>query len=302
MIEFNDIVTLRESIIQLRGEATGRKSAFSDNDIAVFDDVTRLDMPHEARKIDITIFGICLQGTCSFSVDTRQMEFKKNTIVVAFPGQTLQIHSVSDDIKGLFICVSKERGQEIMNRTQDIVPLFMYIRQHPTAMLEDEWQQAAQNYVHLLFNMIHSEGNIFQRQALSSMLTTLYYSIASIYGNQLAATPLRNSRQEDIFVQFVHCLEQNFRTRREVSYYADQLHVTPKYLSTVVKSVSGRSAGTCIDSYVIEEAKILMRSTRKSVLEVSQELNFPNQSFFGKYFKRITGLSPHQYRKAQTGL
>lgn len=298
MIDFNDIVALRESIIRLRGISANKKSVFWDNELAIFDDVQRLDMPLEARKVNITIFGLCLEGRCSFSIDTRQMEFEKGSFVVVFPGQTLQIHEMSHDIKGLFICVGMERTQEMMNRLQDVVPLFMYIRQHPCAMLDDATMKWMQTYHHMLFEELHTNDNIFSHQTAHGLLTALYYKTCNIFGRQLASTPLRNSRQEDIFVQFVHCLEANFRKRREVSFYAQELCVTPKYLSTVVKAVSGRSAGACIDSYVIEEAKVLMRTTRKSVQEVSDMLNFPNQSFFGKYFKRLTGYSPHQYRKA----
>ncbi len=302
MIEFNDIVSLRESIIRLRGNEANRKSVFWDNDLAVFNDVNKLNLPVEPRKIDITIFGFCLDGYCDFSVDTRQMEFNKHTMVVVFPGQTLQIHSLSNDIRCIFICIGKARTQEMMNRLQDVVPLFMYVRQHPCIQMDESTLQWMNAYHKLLFDDLHSNDNIFRQQTIHSMLTTLYYKTCSIYGNKLATSPLRNSRQEDIFVQFVHHLERDFRIRREVHYYADLLNVTPKYLSSVVKAVSGRSAGACIDSYVIEEAKVLMRTTRKSVQEVSEMLNFPNQSFFGKYFKRMTGYSPHQYRKAQTML
>lgn len=81
-----------------------------------------------------------------------------------------------------------------------------------------------------------------------------------------------------------------------MGFYADQLHITPKYLSSVIKEVSGRSAVEWIDRYVILEAKALLRYSGLSIQEIAYELNFSTQSFFGKYFKHHTGMSPSEYK------
>ena len=81
-----------------------------------------------------------------------------------------------------------------------------------------------------------------------------------------------------------------------VGFYADRLRVTPKYLTTLIKKASGRSVSAWIDYYVIGEAKTLLKYSDRSIYEISKELNFPNQSFFGSYFRRYVGVSPSQYR------
>lgn len=88
-----------------------------------------------------------------------------------------------------------------------------------------------------------------------------------------------------------------YRKERKVLYYADKLHLSASYLSTVIKRVSGKTAAEWIDDYVILEAKALLKSTKLTIQQISDELNFSSQSFFGKYFKRITGLSPKEYRE-----
>lgn len=88
-----------------------------------------------------------------------------------------------------------------------------------------------------------------------------------------------------------------YRKERKVLYYADRLHLSASYLSTVVKRISGKTAAEWIDDYVVLEAKALLKSTKLTIQQISDELNFPSQSFFGKYFKRITGLSPKEYRE-----
>ena len=85
---------------------------------------------------------------------------------------------------------------------------------------------------------------------------------------------------------------------RNVKYYADILCISPKYLSTVIHRVSGKYATEWIDNYVILESKALLRGCGMSVKEVCHKLNFPNQSFFAKYFKHHTGLTPREYKNS----
>ena len=90
---------------------------------------------------------------------------------------------------------------------------------------------------------------------------------------------------------------QNFRKERSVAFYADRMCVTPKHLSAVAKEITGLTASELIDHYVIMEAKIMLAETALTIQEVSNKLNFANQSFFGKYFKHLTGFSPSAFRK-----
>ena len=106
----------------------------------------------------------------------------------------------------------------------------------------------------------------------------------------------RQTRGEAIFTQFLQLVELNFRHERRVSWYAKQLCISPKYLSEIIKQVSRRTPNDWIDNFVTLEIRVLLRNSTKSIKEIAQELNFPNQSFFGKFFKEHVGLSPSQYR------
>jgi AraC family transcriptional activator of pobA len=89
----------------------------------------------------------------------------------------------------------------------------------------------------------------------------------------------------------------SYKKERGVNFYARKLCITPKHLSWAVKEVSGKTAGTWIDEAVILEAKTLLKSSDMNIQQISEELNFANQSFFGKYFKHYTGMSPKEYKK-----
>ena len=112
-------------------------------------------------------------------------------------------------------------------------------------------------------------------------------------------SPIHN-RAEEYFRQFTELLGEHYKHERSVGFYARQLCITPKYLTTLIKRISGKSVSEWIDNYVILEAKTLLKYSNMSVQEIAYYLNFPNQSFFGSYFKRNAGMSPSQY-KAKAG-
>ena len=97
-------------------------------------------------------------------------------------------------------------------------------------------------------------------------------------------------------MQFLDLLTEHHSQQRSVGFYASRLHITPKYMSSLIKEVSGRSAAQWIDEYVILEAKSLLKYSDLSIQEIAYRLNFSTQSFFGKYFKQHTGMSPGQYK------
>ncbi|MBQ4277882.1 MAG: AraC family transcriptional regulator [Bacteroidaceae bacterium] len=103
------------------------------------------------------------------------------------------------------------------------------------------------------------------------------------------------SRQENLFRRFIDLLNQYASKEREVQFYAEKLGITPKYLSTITNVYSGKNASTWIAEYVVTLAKQLMKEKRCKIQEVSTMLNFPSQSFFGRFFKRTTGISPKRY-------
>ena len=125
------------------------------------------------------------------------------------------------------------------------------------------------------------------------------YEIAALGQKYSEMTRLNFSRQESLVIKFSNLVQQQFRELRTVKKYADQLNVTAKYLTEVVKEYSGKNAGEIINDLVILEAKFLLRKSELSIGEIADILHFSDQSFFGKYFKRQTGLSPKAFRETE---
>ena len=130
--------------------------------------------------------------------------------------------------------------------------------------------------------------------AKESPKTTLNPNITK---KKIPEKSIRKSRKTEVFESFLKTVATHYKQQRSVTFYADKLYLTPKYLSCVIKEISGKSAGEWIDEQVILAAKALLKSSNMTIQEISVELNFANQSFFGKYFKQHTGISPKAYRK-----
>ena len=112
------------------------------------------------------------------------------------------------------------------------------------------------------------------------------------------ATPVSHS--EKIFYDFLDLLHIHYRKQRRVSFYADELSLTPRHLTTVIRLVSGRSAARWIEEYIVLEAQILLRNSPMAIKEIAYELGFNEQSLFSKYFSRVSGSSPESYRRSST--
>ena len=128
-------------------------------------------------------------------------------------------------------------------------------------------------------------------------LIALLYELIDLCGKQiLGYSNNKFSRKEALKAQFLDCVMKCFMENRSVQFYADKLFVTPKYLSEVVKSLTGKTAGEVIDEAVALEARLMLSQSGATVKEVSEKLHFSDASFFGKFFKRYTGMSPSDYK------
>ena len=131
---------------------------------------------------------------------------------------------------------------------------------------------------------------------IRTLFTTAFYIITEINQREQPGE-MKQGRCEVLFDEFMSLLQQYNKKERNVSFYAKQLNITPKYLSSVVKEVSGKTAARWIDESVILEAKALLKYSGMSIQEIAYHLNFSTQSFFGKYFKQHTGTSPSRYKR-----
>ena len=192
--------------------------------------------------------------------------------------------------------ISQQFFSEIIRDKNDLMTLILFTHEKPVVRLTQKEADTFISYFNLIKSKIAESDNHFLKRLVSTLLLAMFYDLSNtIFREQ--PEHRRQSRADIIFTKFIILVEKNFKTERRVGWYAEQLCITPKYLSEAVKQVSKRTPTEWIDSCVTLEMRIMLKNSNNSIKEITEELHFPNQSFMGRYFKEHVGMSPSAYRR-----
>ena len=250
-------------------------------------------------RIDAFIIGVGTEGETSVSFNLHEFKLKKDSIFIFTPKNVLQVNS-QQYFKADVIAISPDFMRRINIDIKNMMPLFLKFVENPALTLTPEESRSMRGMIAQIERETRGPETHFSFDIVSGLIAATIYKIGDIMYHYLAEHPEEqnnsHNRAEEYFKQFTHLLGEHFREERSVGFYARQLCITPKYLTTLIKRISGQSVSEWIDNYVILEAKTLLKYSTMSIQEIAYYLNFPNQSFFGSYFKRNTGMSPSQYK------
>ncbi len=268
-----------------------------DNDILLLDEIALTPLPREPRRMQSLFLALCTNGRARYFVDSVEHVVEAGDIIIINPGRVTYDCTMSPDCRGIGIIIDYEFFKEIIKSVHELSALFLFARNHPVFRMPSHRAHfIAETFARMKAKM-DEESNHFRREMVQSLFLTMVYELCNEIYNVQSGNDERHTRAEEIFTQFILLVEKNFRTERRVSWYSEQLCISPKYLSETVKTVSKRTPNDWIDSYVTIELRMLFRNTQKSIKEIAQDLNFSNQSFLGKYFKEHVGMSPSEYRR-----
>lgn len=250
-------------------------------------------------RIDAFIIGVGTEGETSVSFNLHEFRLKKDSMFIFTPKNILQVNS-QQYFKADVIAISPDFMRRINIDIKNMMPLFLKFVENPALTLTPEESRSMRGMIAQIERETRWPETHFSFDIVSGLIAATIYKVGDIMYHYLAEHPEgqnnSHNRAEEYFKQFTHLLGEHFREERSVGFYARQLCITPKYLTTLIKRISGQSVSEWIDNYVILEAKTLLKYSTMSIQEIAYYLNFPNQSFFGSYFKRNTGMSPSQYK------
>lgn len=250
-------------------------------------------------RIDAFIIGVGTEGETSVSFNLHEFRLKKDSMFIFTPKNILQVNS-QQYFKADVIAISPDFMRRINLDIKNMMPLFLKFVENPALTLTPEESRSMRGMIAQIERETRGPETHFSFDIVSGLIAATIYKVGDIMYHYLAEHPEEqnnsHNRAEEYFKQFTHLLGEHFREERSVGFYARQLCITPKYLTTLIKRISGQSVSEWIDNYVILEAKTLLKYSTMSIQEIAYYLNFPNQSFFGSYFKRNTGMSPSQYK------
>ena len=243
-------------------------------------------------RIDAFIIGVGTEGETSVSFNLHEFRLKKDSMFIFTPKNILQVNS-QQYFKADVIAISPDFMRRINIDIKNMMPLFLKFVKNPTLALTPEESRSMRGMIAQIERETRGPETHFSFDIVSGLIAATIYKVGDIMYHYLAEHPEgqnnSHNRAEEYFKQFTHLLGEHFREERSVGFYARQLCITPKYLTTLIKRISGQSVSEWIDNYVILEAKTLLKYSTMSIQEIAYYLNFPNQSFFGSYFKRNTG-------------
>lgn len=258
-------------------------------------DRTMLPVLSDPIKFTSNVSIFLRQGECKVDVDLISQEFSAPCIVNIRRSQILQLKSVSEDFSCSFIVMSKRFCDNLFLLLQDCKYYHTALRQ-PVISIPEELVGNYECLYSRIASIFKEKDNTFSYQAMVLALSSFFYEIA--YKCYSAATNELIKGNNRITGRFIGLVQKHFKEERFLKFYSDMLEITPKHLSRTMKNETGFTAVEWIERYVILEAKVLLKSTNLNIQQISDELNFPSQSFFGKYFKKKVGMSPKEFRNA----
>ena len=289
---------IRDTNLQLAKEMRGHSGCIED-EIILNDDLSKIPMAREARRMTFILIALCQEGEARYTLDTVEHVVKQGDVIVITDRHVVDNFQSTPNLKGLFIMLSVRFFYEMMSNVSDVSSLLLFAKSHPVVSLSQREAEVFVNYFMLIKEKLLDTANRFRREVSRTLLLAMIYDLSNVISRvqQEFGNGKRQLRADTIFTQFIKLVEENFRQERRVGWYAKQLCITAKYLSETVKQVSKRTPNEWIDNYVTLEARVLLKNSSKTIKEIAMELNFPNQSFMGKFFKEHVGMSPSEFRR-----
>lgn len=241
---------------------------------------------------------MCMEGEVELTIDMRRISMKPGSLIMYGRESLLEVHRKTDDCVLDIIFFTNDFIHETIVDLKAVLPIVKYITNNEGggALQLDRDEQAL---VEKFYVLTHDCLRYGKPMMIRDLMAAFIRLLSEIYGVRTENLIDIKTRQQEYLERFLEQVALHHKTERSVQFYADALHITPKYLSTVIKDISGHSATALINSFVIQEAKMMLKFSGKSIQEIAYALNFTTQSFFGKYFKRHTGLSPSEYRDSE---
>ena len=271
-----------------------RRTAWENNEILVAEIGNYADenMPKYFRTSHYAILFVT-QGSLSGRVNMVDFEMKAPAAVYIFNDHVLHYNSSSPDLKVRLLSFSPMIAEELSLSLPYDNLQYAYAR--PAAQLDETSMQAIMHYLDLMEILMQKESTE-RRTTIIKLIQSLSSFFYEFHANSLSSQkPF--SRSEELAGQFLSLVDMHCHEHHNIKWYADALHLTPVYISNVVKQVTGRTAGDNLTDCLVLKAKSLLLTSTLSVQQISDRLGFQNQSHFGTFFRRAVGMSPQKFRR-----
>lgn len=250
-------------------------------------------------RLNALLFILITEGTAKVSLDNISYDLRPDSLLFIMPSHITQITYTSPDLQGKLLLADLSFLEEC--KPESLNPSlvnYIRLRKNPHIRLETNETEFLNKYFSLLRIKIAEEKHYFQSEIVHiSFMAFLLELVNVVMSKKDYIVIPKMSRKEEIVNKFLKLLLTHYKQEHTITFYADKLCITPQYLSSILKTHTDKTGSEWIDEAILAEARALLKSPKSTVQEVSIQLSFADQSTFGKFFKKHTGMSPSQYRK-----
>ena len=289
----------RENLQKMKEKRERPQPLYMDGDIAIID-LKECDSfgSQEGVRLDYFLFLSCISGNLRFSINAHEKELKAYQILLCRPNDLLSNFEFSTDCQGIVMCVSREAIHDNIRLDNLFWKSKLPLNENPILHLSEEEIQLLSRYGQLIDYRVRMKGRPYSKEVVTALirafLLELYINISARQSEQ--PDPYYR-RKDSLFQTFMKKLTSMEVKPRSVTWYAEELCVTPKYLTSVCRESCGRTAFDVINEAVLTDVRYQLKYSQKSIKEIADYLDFPNISFFGKFVRRHVGCSPKEYRR-----
>lgn len=253
--------------------------------------------PHRIEGYVVAI--LCHRGSSLGYVNFQEYSVKAGDFMVLLTGKIASLTHMSDDFSATYIFLSEKFTSAL--EIADSYRFYQAVDRMPVLHLDALTHGAIQHFIDMSISIMDMASMNPNAPECLRLLTKLFFLGLTGFIHPAIEAPALRSHDSYMMDKFIYLVKNYYREHRDVAFYADEMCITAKYLTTLVKRVSKRPVSDWIEEYVVLEAKSLLTSTQMTIQQIACTLNFPTQSMFGRYFKRIAGMTCTEYRKKVQG-
>lgn len=273
---------------------------YMDENIAMIDSFTEMiKMDETFVKLDCFMIVFCLKGNISININGQQHMLSKEHCAILPHGTIIRKLETNHIYKIRIAAISQNFIAEVFSITKETWNIFHYLYHNPIHSIKSDSSYKIYLYKELLMRIIQEKPHAYSKQTRRFVFAGMFNELMAMINEMVPdniQSDVNRSRSSIIVRDFIDLVNSDDGSHRSVSYYADLLCYSPKHLSNIVKQVTNKSPLQIINKHAIQEIKFKLKHSNSSIKEIADFFNFPNPSFFGKYVKIHTGMSPLQYR------
>lgn len=266
-------------------------------EFGVFTELKDFPVTESPAYLREAVGAVCIAGSAVIEVTESRSKITPGVILILFPWHFASLKQVSPDFRITFFRVSQSMFSDTLSSLWMFrSSLYFFMRRRVVTKSDEGYIARFQYFCDLLAYRSEHTPRVWWRETVMQLLRVFYWDVYVGYTNDTSEQHVRYTHKEELAYRFMRMIVEEHSPNKEVAYYADKLKITSKYLTNLVRSISGQSAHDWIVYFTIIEIKALLRESALDLKTIAERVNFPDQPTFSRFFRRYTGMTPSAYR------